>query len=381
MKKQLGILCILIFALFLTACAGTKFDGSRNGNDSQFVMEYNVFNTSDSQDMTLESGDTISAEIVVDCGKLSIIIRKDNDTPVYESTGISASNHFNVEIEESGVYTITVTGEKTKGSVSFIRVAGQKDVPEETLQEPKEEIIDLSSAFQGINGCAVIYQPAKGLYSFYNEDMCKQEATPCSTFKIISALSGLQNGVIADEMSKMNYNGTVYAHSDWNEDVTLKEAFQRSCVWYFRQVIDAVGENEIKEELNSLGYGNCDVSEWGGSNINSYKDLNGFWLESSLKISPLEQVKVLEQIFEGRSGYDSKHVETLKNIMAVPNENSSQKIYGKTGTGVHENAWFVGFSESGGERKYFAIYLKDDMKGEQVSGAKAKEIALEVLKQ
>lgn len=381
MKKQLGILCILILALFSTACAGTKFDGSRNGNDSQFVMEYNIFNTSDSQDMTLESGDTISVEIVVDHGELSIRIQKDSDAPVFESTGITASNHFNVEIEESGVYTITVTGEKTKGSVSFVRIAGQKEEQEETVQKPKEEIIDLSSAFQGINGCAVIYQPAKGIYSFYNEDMCKQEATPCSTFKIISALSGLQNGVLADEMSKMNYNGTVYAHSDWNEDLTLKEAFQRSCVWYFRQVIDAVGENELKEELNSLGYGNCDVSEWGGSDINPSKELNGFWLESSLKISPLEQVKVLEQIFEGRSSYDSNHVETLKSIMAINTESSSQKIYGKTGTGVHENAWFVGFSETDGERKYFAIYLKDDMKGAQVSGAKAKEIALEVLEQ
>lgn len=37
-------------------------------------------------------------------------------------------------------------------------------------------------------------------------------------------------------------------------------------------------------------------------------------------------------------------------------ENDSQKIYGKTGSGNGE-AWFVGFSESDGERKYIAIYL------------------------
>ena len=36
-------------------------------------------------------------------------------------------------------------------------------------------------------------------------------------------------------------------------------------------------------------------------------------------------------------------------------ENDSQKIYGKTGSGNGE-AWFVGFSESDGERKYIAIY-------------------------
>ena len=61
-------------------------------------------------------------------------------------------------------------------------------------------------------------------------------------------------------------------------------------------------------------------------------------------------------------------------------ENDTQKIYGKTGTGGNGKAWFVGFLESDGERKYFAIYLDDIEQKEVVSGNKAKEIALEILK-
>lgn len=379
MKKSLKICWILILTLLLGGCGKPTFNGSRTGNDSQFIMEYKVFNTTDAQNLVLESGDTIRAEIVVDRGEVSIKIQEGDNEPVYESDGIVASNNFEIEIQESGTYTITVTGKKAKGSVSFIKIAGEKDEKGVTQEEVKEETIDLSGEFQGINGCAVIYLPAQKQYSFFNEDMCRQEESPYSTFKIVSALSGLQNGVLTDETSKMGYDGTVYSNLNWNGDLTLEEAFQKSCVWYFRKVIDSVGENEIKKELNRLQYGNCDISEWGGSNTNSMEELNGFWLGSSLKISPLGQVNVLEKIFEGQSDYDSNHIELLKKIMLV-DENGAQKIYGKTGSGGNGKAWFVGFSESGQEREYFAVYLNDTMQKEQVSGNKAKEIALEILK-
>ena len=119
MKKIILIVCTLVFLISLTAC-GTKFDGSRTGNDSEFIMEYSVLNTTDAQDLTIEAGDTISAKIVVDKGSLSIKIQKDGEEPIYESNEISTSNEFDVEIDESGTYTVEVTGKKAKGSVSFI---------------------------------------------------------------------------------------------------------------------------------------------------------------------------------------------------------------------------------------------------------------------
>ena len=119
MKKIILIVCTLVFLISLTAC-GTKFDGSRTGNDSEFIMEYSVLNTTDAQDLTIEAGDTISAKIVVDKGSLSIKIQKDGEKPIYESNGIFTSNEFDVEIDESGTYTVEVTGKKAKGSVSFI---------------------------------------------------------------------------------------------------------------------------------------------------------------------------------------------------------------------------------------------------------------------
>lgn len=239
------------------------------------------------------------------------------------------------------------------------------------------EEIDLSDKFGEIKGCAVIYDPANDKYSVYNTSLCEKEASPYSTFKIISTLAGLNNGVIQTEQSTMNYSGEKYPSSEWNDDLSLEKAFQTSCIWYFRQIIDEVGHDEIQSELISLEYGNCDISEWDGSDINPMPDLNGFWLGSSLKISPLEQVQVLKKIFEGESIYSAEHVVTLKEIMSV--SEGTRKIYGKTGSGPDGEAWFVGFAEENDTKKYFAVYLNDNTQPDKAAGSVAKEIALSIL--
>lgn len=118
MKKYLSILCLLILTLLLTAC-GVYFEGSRIGSDNEFVMNFKMFNTADSQHLIVEEGETIHAEIIVESGSLSIKIQKDNETPIYEENDICLTDKFDIEIEESGTYVVTVTGEKAKGSVNF----------------------------------------------------------------------------------------------------------------------------------------------------------------------------------------------------------------------------------------------------------------------
>lgn len=268
--------------------------------------------------------------------------------------------------------------EERKGSKQISQPETDTKTEHNANQNAIEETIDLSSSFSGINGCAVMYSPSENRFSFYNKDMAEQEASPCSTFKIVSALIGLHNGIIKDETSVMNYNGTVYPNPEWNGNLILQDAFQTSCIWYFRQMIDAVGQEEVNKELSELEYGNCDISEWDGSNINPYKELNGFWLNSSLKISPYGQVQVLTKIMEGQSFFNGDDIEILKKIMLVQ-DNGIQQVYGKTGSGPNGEAWFVGFAEKGGQREYFAVYLNDSLQKEQITGSAAKKIALSIV--
>ncbi|KAJ49618.1 bla regulator protein BlaR1 [Clostridium tetanomorphum] len=240
-----------------------------------------------------------------------------------------------------------------------------------------KKVVDYSEFFNGIDGCAVFYNSDIKEYKFYNEQLCKKQASPCSTFKIISTLVALQKGVLTSTESKMNYNGTDYPIKSWNKDLTLKEAFQTSCVWYFKKVIDKIGKDDMEKSLKKLSYGNCDVSQWNGENINPLPELNGFWLESSLKISPKEQVEVLANIFNGKTDFSKQNIAILKDIMLV-NKNEHISIYGKTGTGYTDNAWFVGMLEHNTQKYFFAIHL-NDKNNKNISGPTAREIALKII--
>ena len=258
-------------------------------------------------------------------------------------------------------------------------ISENEDVKNEEELQPTTVTVDYAEAFQSIQGCAVILNSENNTYTFYNEDKCRTRVSPNSTFKVISALIGIHNQVVTSEDSKMEYDGMNYPVDAWNADLRLEDAFRSSCIWYFRKVIEEVGQETIQEELNKLDYGNCDISEWSGSGVNSFPELNGFWIESSLLISPIEQVEVLHKIMEGETIYTESEIEILKSIMLLE-ASDSKKIYGKTGTGTNGTAWFIGFVEKENTNIYFAIYLDDDSSNE-ISGIKAQEIAFNILEE
>lgn len=242
----------------------------------------------------------------------------------------------------------------------------------------KEQTIDFSDDFDGIKGCAVFYKADENQVFYYNKTWCNERRSPYSTFKIVSTLMGLKNGVLQSEETKLGYDGTKYSMDMWNADLTMKEAFQYSCVWYYKKVIDLVGKDEAQKELKALDYGNCDISQWNGSGKNEIQKLNGFWLDSSLEITPFEETQVIAKIFEGESEYTKAQIDILKDIMFSSEENGIS-IYGKTGTGFENEAWFAGFCEKNDKRTYFAVYLNDPEQKESIAGVNAKDILTKIV--
>ena len=119
MKKITTFFSAMLLIISLSACS-SDFDGSRTGNDTQLIMEYTEFNTTDTQNLVVEAGNIIHAEIVVEDGHLSYKIQKDDEEPIAESEGIFFSVEYDFDVEESGTYTVTVTGENAKGSLKFV---------------------------------------------------------------------------------------------------------------------------------------------------------------------------------------------------------------------------------------------------------------------
>ncbi len=141
----------------------------------------------------------------------------------------------------------------------------------------------------------------------------------------------------------------------------------------------------MQAELEKLSYGNCDSSDWEGrlNTNNNNRALTGFWLESSLMISPKEQAEVMERIFGENSEYSEETRSELKQVMLVrEQERTDFSVYGKTGMGKTDgmvvDAWFTGFAETAEGNLYFCVRLgRTD--GRDVSSALAKEIAIQIV--
>lgn len=252
-------------------------------------------------------------------------------------------------------------------------------------EEEKEVIktVDYSKYFDGLSGCAVFYEPDTKEYKIYNTELADIRTSPCSTHKIAASILGLEYGVINKENSVRHWSGTDYWNEEWNKDIDFNDAFKSSCIWYFREVIDELGEEFIKEQLANLEYGNCDISKWeGNKDIDGDRSLNGYWLESSLEISPKEQTEVMEKIFGTSTSFAYENLQYLKDAMLIEQNKTENPVYGKTGTGKINgktvDSWFTGFVNNSGENIYFAVYLDAANPGD-ISGKTAENIAIDII--
>lgn len=207
-------------------------------------------------------------------------------------------------------------------------------------------------------GCMIIKDGNN--YIRYGKDMCDLEVSPCSTFKMVLVLAGLKYGILKDENQLFKWDRKERFFDFWNKDLTLKEAFECSAVWCFEKIANKIGIEKLSKFIDEINYGNRNTS--GGF---------PFWNDSSLKISPKQQIEFIENLFENKFKiYDSK-LDIIKNIMKKRDINGGT-LYGKTGTsGKGNNGWFVGAYEKNNKYLYFTTRLSA---GSNVSGSKAEEI-------
>lgn len=249
-----------------------------------------------------------------------------------------------------------------------------------------EEEKDYSSYFEGKDGTAIFYSNKEQKYYVYNKVLAMKQSSPCSSFKIISCLLGLESGVINPEKSMQKWNGTNYPVKEWNKDNDYIEAFHNSCIWYYRGVLNSIGAKYVQSELDKLEYGNGNIDQWEGNMHNlifpdqqDLIELNGFWQESSLQISPKEQVCVMEKIFGNKSEFKKENINYLKEVMLIDQSTKNLKLYGKTGSGIKDDTWhdgwFVGMFETKEDTYYFAVRLNQP----SMRGNNAKEIAIRII--
>jgi bla regulator protein BlaR1 len=243
---------------------------------------------------------------------------------------------------------------------------GDYDDASENLNTEYE---DLSSYFPNMDGSFVLYNLAADSYEIHNLKQSSKRVSPDSTVKIYSALFALEYGIISPENTKLPWDHSDYPYEEWNGDQNLDSAMRYSVTWYFQELNRRMGMEKLQDRFDQIGYGNRDLS--GG--------INDFWAESSLKISPIEQVEQMTRFYQNDFKLDPKNVGIVKDAMLLSRSNNCM-LFGKTGTGDVEgrnkNGWFVGFVETEGNTYFFATNIQN---GENCSGSTAAKITLSIL--
>ncbi len=124
MKKLMTILCAALLMFSLTACS-TDYNGIRVGNANKLEMEYKPFNKTDTHKLEVDADEAISVKLILEGGSLGLTIQKDDNAPIYQSSGLTESCEFTVNVTEAGTYTVTQVGNEAVGRTE-INVVKQK---------------------------------------------------------------------------------------------------------------------------------------------------------------------------------------------------------------------------------------------------------------
>lgn len=229
--------------------------------------------------------------------------------------------------------------------------------------------LELSNAFHGYEGSFVLYNSRENTWSVYDPDNARKRISPNSTYKIYDALLGLESGVISPESSVISWNGEACPFEAWEGDQDLNSAMKNSVNWYFQSIDSQLGSDSIKSFLHTVQYGNQQTGS----------DMDLYWTDSSLKISPLEQVELLKKFNENEFHFSPDNISAVKKALQLSSSDAGN-FFGKTGTGRIDNrdvnGWFVGYVETSDNTYYFSVNIKADS---NASGSAAAKIAMSVL--
>ena len=189
---------------------------------------------------------------------------------------------------------------------------------------PKERVTtkDFQEQFGAYTGSFVLYDLKNDHWLVSDKEQAVTRVSPDSTYKIYDALFALDAGIISPERTQIAWDQTAYPFEAWNTDQTLNSAMASSVNWYFQSLDRQIGRSALQSYIRSTGYGNQDI----------HGDLSSYWLESTLKISAVEQVELLAALYQNDLPFAAEHIAAVKDSIRLFSSDAGT-FYGKTGTG------------------------------------------------
>ena len=211
-----------------------------------------------------------------------------------------------------------------------------------------------------VEGCFTMLKNTDGEITVYNMALDTQRFAPAGTFTLVNALVGLHTGKITTENMVLNWDGVRRPVKEWNRNMSMMEALKINNVSYFQQISRRIGMDTMKAWVDSIAYGNKNMSG----------NLDSFWQDNTLKISPDEQLGLLKKIYFDQLPFRKSVMQIVREAI-VKEDNTAYKLSFITGTvneDQHQVGWVAGWIEENRHVYFFVTLVRNpdisaDMKG------------------
>jgi beta-lactamase class D len=195
-----------------------------------------------------------------------------------------------------------------------------------------------------MKGCFALMENSSAQFTITDLSMYKDSAfAPLNTFFAVPSLIALEKGYI-------------------NQDV--KTWVSPDSATYYQGLIEKIGRTDLLKMIDSLHYGKGIVS----------KDLNNFWRDGSLRITPDEQLGLIKKLYFNQLPFQ-KRTQDIYKKMILKEDNTNYKLSYISGDGANgfNSNWVLGYIEENKHPYFFVLYVTNQ---DALNNHNAKSVAV-----
>lgn len=210
---------------------------------------------------------------------------------------------------------------------------------------------DWGKYFEGnqVEGCFMFHNVAAGQFEVYNLGEAQHRYLPAGTFLIMVAMAGLETGVISDTNMVLKADTSADGKT-FSSDLTMAQAFHTVNIPWFREIVRRIGQPKMEYWVDSVYYGNKVIGT----------EMDSFWLNNTLKISPDEQMGLLERMYYGKLAFQPRSQRLVKALMVKKYSHNDTLCY-QTGFGQGKDqqiGWITGWYKKNNHPYFFVLLTR-----------------------
>lgn len=185
--------------------------------------------------------------------------------------------------------------------------------------------------------CLIVRDNNHESVHYLNKENCLKRYKPGNTFNMFASLVALETAVANDDQLIINWD-SIKRNETWDKNMTLRDAIAHGNTYYFEQLCRRIGMERMRHFLDTTKYGNMELR----GNVNT------FWQNGSLEISPDEQLGFIKRMYFNELPFAERTQRIVKTMMLKEQDTATNFYYLTAIVPSIDNKkrfWIVGVAE------------------------------------